>query len=140
MVHDSPTIRPWPFNFGGLEGDEHTFEQARAIILPVPFERTTSYGAGTKAAPARSSRRRGRWSCTMKELGVEPCEGGIHTLPAMESPFPSTEDAFAEMRKDRVVAGGIRQVLRGAGRRARADDALVAGTKEQHPGVTVLQI
>lgn len=39
-----------PFNFLGIP--EMEVEEAEVVILPVPFEKTTSYGHGTKNGPA----------------------------------------------------------------------------------------
>ena len=41
-----------PHNFLGLDEDSSDFERARAVILPVPYEATVSFGAGTAAGPA----------------------------------------------------------------------------------------
>ncbi len=129
-----------PYNFGGLEGDEHTFERARAVVLPVPFERTTSYGAGTKAGPGEIIAASRQVELYDDELGLEPYEVGIHTLPAMESPFPRTEDAFAEMRKTASWIAGAGKFFVALGGEHALTTPLVAGVVEHHPGVSVLQI
>src|SRR5690606_38551618 len=41
-----------PHNFLGLDEGSSDFERARAVILPVPYEATTSFGAGTAGGPA----------------------------------------------------------------------------------------
>jgi agmatinase len=38
-------------NFLGIEDEFSTFENSKAVILPVPYERTVSYGGGTKDGP-----------------------------------------------------------------------------------------
>ena len=38
-------------NFLGIEDEFSTFKNSKAIILPVPYERTVSYGGGTKDGP-----------------------------------------------------------------------------------------
>src|ERR1043165_7558246 len=35
----------------GIYGLPHTAEEARVVVVPVPFEATTSYGRGTSAGP-----------------------------------------------------------------------------------------
>ena len=44
---------PWeaPHTFLGLEGAHASFDRARAVILPVPYESTTSYSGGTRRGP-----------------------------------------------------------------------------------------
>ena len=41
-----------PDNFGGLAEEDSSYEKSRAVILPVPLERTTSYEHGTRNGPA----------------------------------------------------------------------------------------
>jgi agmatinase len=38
-------------NFLGIEDEFSTFENSKVVILPVPYERTVSYGGGTKNGP-----------------------------------------------------------------------------------------
>ena len=75
-----------------------------------------------------------------EELGLEPCDIGIHTLPPMESPFPATEDALAEMRKTASWLAGAGKFFVALGGEHALTTPLVAGVAEHHPGVTVLQI
>ena len=46
---DSLAALAWelPHNFLGLDEEAADFERARVVILPVPYESTTSYGGGT---------------------------------------------------------------------------------------------
>ncbi len=129
-----------PYNFGGLEGDPHTLEQAKAVILPVPFERTTSYGAGTKAGPGEIIAASRQVELYDEELGVETCDVGIHTLPAMESPYPSTEEAFAEMRQTAQWLADAGKFFVALGGEHALTTPLVAGVKANYPSLTVLQI
>jgi len=83
-----------PQNFGLLDDDLSDYAKARVAVLPVPFERTVSYGRGTGAGPAailRASQSMETWD---DELGGETCEVGIATLP----PFlPEAFDMAAAM-------------------------------------------
>src|SRR5207248_1898866 len=48
----------------GIFGLDHTPESARVVLVPVPFEATTSYGGGTSRGPAailRASRQVDLW-------------------------------------------------------------------------------
>jgi agmatinase len=140
MSQTLPYLPAVPFNFGGLEGDEHAFERARAVILPVPFERTTSYGAGTKAGPGEIIAASRQVELYDEELGLEPYHVGIHTLPAMESPFPNTGDALDEMRRTASWLAGAGKFFVALGGEHALTTPLVAGVAEHHSGVTVLQI
>jgi agmatinase len=83
-----------PDNFGLLPDELSEYATARVAVLPVPFERTVSYGKGTSAGPAaivRASQAMELWD---EELGCEPADLGIATLP----PFmPEAHDLAAAM-------------------------------------------
>jgi len=44
-----PYFQTWPFNFGALRNQD--FEKAKVVIIPVPYEATTSWKAGTREGP-----------------------------------------------------------------------------------------
>jgi agmatinase len=70
-----------PNNFGLLEADASDYETSRVAVLPVPFERTTSYGKGTTAGPAAILRASQAMELYDEELDGEPYAQGIATLP-----------------------------------------------------------
>jgi agmatinase len=77
-----------PSNFGLLDDPDCDYAKSQVAILPVPFERTTSYGKGAAAGPAgilRASQAMELWD---DELQAEPYRQGIATLP------PFLPDAF----------------------------------------------
>jgi agmatinase len=105
-----------PANFGLLEEEDCGYEASRVAVLPVPFERTTSYGKGTAAGPAailRASQSMELWD---EELGSEPYRLGIATLPAfLPEPF-DMEEALAELQEEarcQLAAGKFLVVLGG---------------------------
>lgn len=70
-----------PTTFFLLDLEDSAYDTSRAAILPVPFERTTSYGKGTGEGPAailRASQALELWD---EELRSEPYRCGIATLP-----------------------------------------------------------
>jgi agmatinase len=129
-----------PWNFGGLEGDAHAFERAGVVVLPVPFERSTSYGAGTRSGPAEIIAASRQVELYDEELGLEPCEIGICTLPAMESPFPVVDEALAEMRATASWLANAGKFMVALGGEHAITPPLVAGFAGSHRGLTVLQI
>jgi agmatinase len=69
-------------NFLGIPEEEHTLEKSRVVILPVPYERTVSYGVGTKNGPAAILEASHYVELYDDELDEETYRIGIHTLPA----------------------------------------------------------
>ncbi|MGH9558968.1 MAG: agmatinase [Bryobacteraceae bacterium] len=92
----------FPMNYGGLEAELCTFEKSKALIWPVPFEKTVSYGRGAADGPAAIIGASRYMELYDEELGAETAQIGIHTLPAMDS--------------DRDVDGMMVEIEREAGK------------------------
>jgi agmatinase len=74
-----------PFNFGGLDENRSEPEGARVLIWPVPFEKTVSYGVGTRNGPEAIINASRNMELFDEELGGETAAIGIHTLPAVDA-------------------------------------------------------
>lgn len=89
-----------PNNFGLLEADASDYERSRVAVLPVPFERTTSYGKGTTHGPAGILRASQSMELYDEELGGEPYTQGIATLPAFLPEEFDMAEAMAELQEE----------------------------------------
>jgi agmatinase len=69
-------------NFLGIPPEENTFEKSRVVILPVPYERTVSYGPGTRNGPGAILEASHYVELYDDELDEEVYRIGIHTLPS----------------------------------------------------------
>lgn len=69
-------------NFLGIPPEENTLEKSRVAILPVPYERTVSYGVGTRNGPSAILEASHYVELYDDELDEEVYRIGIHTLPA----------------------------------------------------------
>jgi agmatinase len=89
-----------PTNFGLLEPQDCDYRTSRVAVLPVPFERTTSYGKGAAQGPAailRASQSMELWD---EELQSEPFRMGIATLPPFLPDAYDMAAAMAELRDE----------------------------------------
>jgi len=119
-----------PTNFGLLEGPYCDYERSRAVVLPVPFERTTTYGKGTANGPAAIIRASQAMELYDEELEAEPYEQGIATLapflPAAFDPAAALAEIEAEahrhlaLGKFLVTLGGEHSLSLAPARAARA--------------------
>src|SRR5262245_61998765 len=88
----------------GIFGLPHQEADAKAVIIPVPWEATTSYGGGTSSGPDavfRASRQVDLFDIELKR----PYQGGIFMLPNPQAIY----DLSAATRDDAIqviVAGG----------------------------------
>lgn len=71
-------------NFLGIPAGFSSFENSQIVILPVPFEKTVSYGKGTKNGPEEIIKASRYVEFYDEELKNELCfEKGIATLPEL---------------------------------------------------------
>jgi len=103
---------PWELahSFLGLDESASDFSRARAVIVPVPYEATTSWGGGTRHGPGailEASRYVELWD---QELGADHSVVGIHTLPALELTREGPGPAMAELEK---AYGGLLDRMNG---------------------------
>ena len=90
MTHRAYLQNPW--NFLGLPAELASPGRARAWLLPIPYEATTSYGAGTREGPAAILAASRQVELYDLEFGSEPAmDYGVHTLPPMDPQLGSPE-------------------------------------------------
>ncbi len=132
-----------PQTFLGLDEEAGAFDTARAVILPVPYEATTSYGGGTRAGPAAIIDASRYIELYDREFGAEVGPAiGVHTLPPLELTRAGPAAAMAELKEahDRVLAAaGDRFVLMLGGEHAVSAPAIRSHATHRGERVSVLQ-
>ena len=100
----TPTNDPPTVAFLGLDTEADRYENASTVVLPVPFERTTSYGQGTRFGPEAILRASQYVELYDEELRSEPAAAGIATV----APFvPESFDMAARRcTRSRTRRGG----------------------------------
>ncbi len=129
-----------PLAFGGTLPHAATFEDAKAVILPVPLESTTSYVPGTRNGPREILVASSHLELWDEETNTDIHPIGIYTLPEMELPFDDMKDMMAEIgrvttailehNKFPVILGGEHSIT----------GAVVGAMAAKHAGLSVLQI
>ena len=125
----SYSYRP-PENFLGLPAEDSRFEDARVVILPLPYEGTVSYGHGTARGPAALLRASSQVELYDREFDGEPALSyGVHTMPMLapelsgpRATIAAIEAAVADLAasgKLVVALGGEHSVSVGVGRGLR---------------------
>lgn len=103
-----------PWNFLGLPPGLAEPGRARAWVLPIPYEGTTSYGAGTRNGPAAIVAASRQVETFDREFGSEPCAAiGIHTMPplALEHRSPEAMVEAIASAAERTLSGSPRPEL-----------------------------
>jgi agmatinase len=126
--------------FGGTTPTTADFDSARVVILPIPFDRTTSYVPGTRTGPHEILVASSHMELWDEETQTDVHSIGIHTLPEIEFPFATMEEVVAELRrvaaeilkrdKFPIFLGGEHSIT----------PPLVEALASRHPNLSVLQI
>lgn len=129
-----------PFNFGGLSEEYTNFKRAKVVVLPVPYERTTSYKKGTSSGPRSIIDASTYMETFDDELNQETYRIGIHTMEELNmSDLPPEEinKKIGETVKEIVKAGKFPIVLGGE---HSISVGLVAALKEFYEDISVLYL
>jgi agmatinase len=127
-------------NFGGIDTENSAFENSDFVVIPVPYDLTSTYQAGSRNGPLAILEA----SCNMElydeELRKEAYLAGICTLPFLEADASGPEKMAEKVRKEvadvlscgktPVILGGEHGITIGA----------VQAVKEKYPSVSVLQL
>lgn len=93
---------PWvPHNFLAITGPHSQLASARAVLIPVPYDSTTSFRSGAREGPAaiiQASYGLEDYDC---ELDLDVSQIGIHTTAALE-PHLGSPQAMVERVRDAV--------------------------------------
>jgi agmatinase len=87
-----------PDNFGGFSEEDSLYEKARAVIFPVPLERTTTYERGTRNGPSAILAASRNMELYDEELDCEIYkEVGIATAPAIDTMDGTLDEVITEI-------------------------------------------
>lgn len=113
-------------------------EEAQAVVLPVPFERTVSYGTGTRLAPPAIIAASLQVETFDEEACLEFAEGPrIHTAPPV--PDEGTLEEYLEAVSARTAALRDRFVL-GLGGEHTVTYGLVCGLAQDLERLTIVHV
>jgi len=128
-------------NFGGLDLASPTFEEATFVVLPVPYDLTSTYQSGSRKGPSAILEASGHMELYDEELHRETYLSGIFTRPALEADAGGPEAMTASVRqavsdilaydgKIPVILGGEHSISFGA----------VQAMRGRFPKISVLQL
>ncbi len=140
-----PPDLPWelPHAFLGLEEAASSFESSRVVVLPVPYEATTSWMRGTRDGPRAIVEASRYIELYDQELDASPARGGVHTLPALALTRGAPSEALAELEASyRALAGAAedRLIVMLGGEHSISAPAIRAQAQVRGARPTVLQL
>ncbi len=129
-----------PFNFGGLNEEYSNIKRAKIVVLPVPYERTTSYKKGTANGPRSIIDASTYMEIFDDELNQETFRVGIHTMDELninDLPPEEINKKVGEAVKEIIKAGKFPVILGGE---HSISAGLVAVFKESYEDLSVLYL
>jgi agmatinase len=129
-----------PHQFGGAVPTPRTFAESAAVILPVPFDRTTSYGKGTSHGPRELLVASAQVELWDEELGVDVHGLGMLTAPELDLSARTLDEAMAEIGRVSARLLDAGKFLITLGGEHSITSPIVGAAAARHPGVSVLQI
>lgn len=116
------------------------YATARAVVLPIPYEATVSYGGGTRLGPQAIIAASRQVETYDAEFDREPCSIGIATLGELEQDAggPAAMNTKIENAAEGILSDG--KFLLTLGGEHSITYPLVRAHKKRYPGVSVLQI
>ena len=126
--------------FGGTTPTTVDFDAARVVILPIPFDRTTSYVPGTRTGPHEILVASSHMELWDEETQTDVHSIGICTLPEIEFPFATMEEVVDEIRRvaSELVSRGKFPIFLGG--EHSITPPLVAAVAQKYRNLSVLQI
>jgi agmatinase len=128
-----------PYTFGGLLPEQSAFERSQVVILPIPYEQTTTYGAGTRDGPRALITASRNLELYDEELDYDVYQVGIHTLRELETQASGPEamlERITEVARELLRHG---KFVVGLGGEHTVSVGLVRAFSERFPGLSVLQ-
>ncbi len=127
-------------NFGGIRDSSTDYTNAAFVVVPVPYDLTSTYQPGSRRGPAAILEASANMELYDEELHKETYRVGISTLT------PLDVDARGPAEMVEAVRGSIAQIINDEktpvmlGGEHSISFGAVAAMKEKHPRISVLQL
>src|SRR5205823_1651996 len=129
-----------PLVFGGMLPHRRSFDESKAVVLPIPVDRTTSYVGGTRNGPHEILQASSHMELWDEEMQADVHGVGIFTLPEMELPFGEMEPLIDEIERVAYEIIGRDKFLVTLGGEHSITPPLVSAAARKYPGLSLLQI
>ncbi|MFH2011974.1 MAG: agmatinase [Pseudomonadota bacterium] len=129
-----------PNNFGGLPKESSELDTSKVVILPVPYDQTVSYRAGTREGPSAIINASAQMELYDQELGLEPYRVGINTLKELEPDMSGPEGMFKRVYDTVSIFNNKEKLLIMLGGEHSLSVGAVKAFAEWYKDFSVLQI
>jgi agmatinase len=136
-----PPSVPWrPWSFAAVGSQETNLEDCHVVVLPVPYDATTSYRGGTREGPRAIIEASRYLEDYDIELKREIYQVGIYTLPELEPHVGSPEDMVERVQTMVGPLARDGKLLAVLGGEHSISVGVVKALQEVHPRLSVLYL
>lgn len=127
-------------NYGGIDTEYTAYDGAAFIVIPVPYDLTSTYHSGSRRGPGAILDASANMELFDEELRQETYKAGIHTLPYLDADARGPAEMMQAVR--RTVAGVVadHKIPVMLGGEHSISFGAVQAVREAFPGLTVLQL
>ena len=129
-----------PFNFLALPDELSAYSSSRAVILPIPYDLTSSYETGARHGPRAIITASRQLETYDEELGLDPSSIGIATLPEMEQIVTAPEDMQKAIYNACCKILNDDKYVMSLGGEHSITAALIKAHKDKYPGLSVVHL
>jgi agmatinase len=130
-----------PETFLGLDAEHSGYEHSAALVLPIPYEATVSYGQGAREGPRAIIYASRQVELYDRELDDEPAlTYGIHTLPALAPVTSGPEAMVAAITACATEHLGSGKLLVGLGGEHTVSVGMARAVQALHGDFVMVQI
>lgn len=129
-----------PRSFAGISPQDISFDEARVVVLPVPYDSTTEYKSGTREGPRAIIDASYYLEQYDAELDLDINEIGVYTLPEVQPAMSGPEHMIERVHRimdDLLEKGKLPAMLGG-------EHSITLGTvracRERYPDLSVLYL
>ena len=135
-----PSYPSMPWGFIGVGPDESPLEDSRIVVLPVPYDSTTSFRGGAREGPRAIIEASRHLEDYDPELEREVYRAGIHTLPEVEAHVGSPEAMTERIASAVRPLAGSGRLLAVLGGEHSVSVGVVRALREAHNDLSVLYL
>ena len=129
-----------PYNFLALDEELSSYASARAVVLPVPYEATVTYGVGTRMGPQAIINASRQIETYDYDFRCEPCRCGIATSDELDQVVSSPKDMMNRIERKAAKILDDGKFLLTLGGEHSISYPLVKAHHKRYPEVSVLHI
>lgn len=126
-------------NFLGIPPEYATLDRARFAVLPLPYERTTSYKKGTQYGPSAIIEASHQIELFDEELWKETWTAGIHTMPQLPI-LAQPSDYFTSIANAVEPVVRMGKILFSLGGEHAVTEGPISGVSRVHPKLSVFHV